>query len=151
MTPHDDRQLGMGRAITRRDFLNGVSIAVSGSLFSTPLVQALAAQEVSAGDLPAQMLPGYYPPERDGLRGSHPGSFEVAHSRAWAKKSVWGPTTELAEEYDLLIQYVRRGCIYPITCQLSSLPYLFINTRSYKIYHLTTIMIKRYNTIQLIT
>ena len=32
-----DRQLGMGRDITRRDFLNGTSIAVVGSLLATPL------------------------------------------------------------------------------------------------------------------
>ena len=36
---------------TRRDFLNGVNVAVTGSLLSTPLSQALAALEVSTGDL----------------------------------------------------------------------------------------------------
>ena len=43
----------------------------------------------------------------------------------------------LIENIDLYNTCV--GVVYPITCQLSSLPYLFINTRSYKIYHLTTI------------
>jgi spermidine dehydrogenase len=80
MSKRHDRELGMDCDITRRDFLNGVNIAVTGSLLSTPLAQALAALEDSAGDLSAQMMPGYYPPARDGLRGSHPGSFEVAHS-----------------------------------------------------------------------
>ena len=75
-----DRQLGMDREITRRDFLNGVNIAVTGSLLSTPLAQALAALDDSGSELSAQMLPGYYPPTRDGLRGSHPGSFDVAHN-----------------------------------------------------------------------
>ena len=74
-----DRELGMDRDITRRDFLSGVNIAVTGSLLSTPLAQALAALEGSAGDASAQMMSGYYPPVRDGMRGSHPGSFEVAH------------------------------------------------------------------------
>ena len=37
---------------------------------------------------------------------------------------------------------MRGGCIYviyPITYQLSSVPYLFINTRFFKIYYLTTV------------
>ena len=59
--------------------MSGVNIAIGGSLLSAPLAQALAAQEVATGDPTAQMKPGYYPPLRDGLRGSHPGSFEVAH------------------------------------------------------------------------
>ncbi len=80
MTSDNDRKLGMDRDISRRDFLNGVNIAVTGSLLSTPLAQALAALEDSAYDRSGQMMPGYYPPVRDGLRGSHPGSFEVAHS-----------------------------------------------------------------------
>ncbi len=71
-----NRQLGMDRDITRRDFLNGSSIALGGSLLATPLSQALAAMDSSSS---AQMMHGYYPPARDGLRGSHPGSFEVAH------------------------------------------------------------------------
>jgi hypothetical protein len=36
------RQLGLDRDITRRDFLNGTSIAVGGSLLATPLAQAMA-------------------------------------------------------------------------------------------------------------
>ncbi len=47
--------------------------------------------------------PLYYPPALTGLRGSHLGSYTHAHSRAWAKKSDWGPTTELKEEYDLVV------------------------------------------------
>jgi len=75
-----DRELGMDRDITRRDFLSGVNIAVTGSLLATPLTQALAALEESSRGVSEQMMPGYYPPTREGLRGSHPGSFEVAHS-----------------------------------------------------------------------
>lgn len=47
--------------------------------------------------------PLYYPPSLTGLRGSHEGSSTHAHSRAWAGKSDWGPTTELKEEYDLIV------------------------------------------------
>ena len=94
----------MDRDITRRDFLNGVNIAVSGSLLSAPLTQALAALEGSASDLSAQMMHGYYPPERDGLRGSHPGSFEVAHlmrdGQRWDDPS---DSIDTGEDYDLVV------------------------------------------------
>ena len=66
-----DRQLGMNKDISRRDFLNGVSIAVGASLLSG---------SVSAQSVGAQDVLGYYPPALTGMRGSHPGSFEVAHS-----------------------------------------------------------------------
>jgi len=44
--------------------------------------------------------PLYYPPALTGLRG---GSFTNAHDRALDRKSDWGPTTELKEEYDLIV------------------------------------------------
>ena len=47
--------------------------------------------------------PSYYPPARTGLRGSHPGSNDHAHSLAWNGRSDWGPTTKLAESYDLVV------------------------------------------------
>jgi spermidine dehydrogenase len=65
-----DRQLGMDKAISRRDFLNGVSIAIGASLLpGTAFTQEFGAQD----------MPGYYPPELTGMRGSHPGSFKTAH------------------------------------------------------------------------
>ncbi len=70
-----DKALGMGRAIDRRDFLNGVAVAIGGGL---------AAGAVAAFAQPGAAWPqdraGYYPPALTGLRGSHPGSFEAAHS-----------------------------------------------------------------------
>ena len=71
---HRDSDLGMGRAIERRDFLNGIAIgtAALSSGLATPAEAALAA-------IP-QNGPGYYPPLLNGMRGSHPGSFETAHS-----------------------------------------------------------------------
>ncbi len=47
--------------------------------------------------------PLYYPPALTGLRGSHPGANTHAHSRAWGKKSDWGPITKLKETYDLIV------------------------------------------------
>ena len=90
--------------ITRRDFLSGVNIAVTGSLLSTPLTQALAALQDSAGVVTAQMMPGYYPPTREGLRGSHPGSFEVAHSlRDGTRWNNPDDSEDTGEEYDLVV------------------------------------------------
>ena len=51
----------------------------------------------------AALKPEYYPPSLTGLRGSHPGSNEHAHSQAWTKQTDWGPTTDLKEEYDLVV------------------------------------------------
>ena len=51
----------------------------------------------------AALDPSYYPPARTGLRGSHPGSYEPAHSRAFTGRSDWGPTTILPEIYDLVV------------------------------------------------
>lgn len=54
-------------------------------------------------DILAALEPSYYPPARTGLRGSHPGSNDHAHARAWAQRSDWGPTTDLKEGYDLVV------------------------------------------------
>lgn len=96
-----DRDLGMDRPITRRDFLNGVCVAVTGSLLSSPLVEALG----TPLPWPApEKEPGYYPPGQTGMRGDHPGSFEVAHALCDGK--TWdelGPEANTGEHYDLVV------------------------------------------------
>src|SRR5277367_3377881 len=88
----------MGAKITRRDFLNGVAIA-AGAAMIPPEMWAEA-----AADLEGQDAPGYYPPAKTGLRGSHVGSFETMHKvrdgAFWddAPKSV-----DTGESYDLVI------------------------------------------------
>lgn len=74
MTRKRDSELGMDRPIARRDFLQGAAVAAAA--FST-MPPALAA--ATEGEKLAQNNPGYYPPTREGMRGSHPGSFEAAH------------------------------------------------------------------------
>ena len=95
-----DRELGMGRSITRRDFLNGVAVGV-GALASPRLTRILAAQESATS---AQDRPGYYPPALTGMRGSHPGAFESAHElrdgEFWEKA---GKPVETGETYDLVV------------------------------------------------
>ena len=51
----------------------------------------------------AALEPTYYPPALTGLRGSHPGSNEHAHSQALTNKIDWGSTTDLREDYDLIV------------------------------------------------
>ena len=80
--------------ISRRDFVNGTLMAAGSSML--PL-------EASGQAAMAALDPSYYPPARTGLRGSHPGSNENAHARAWDGRSDWGPTTKLAETYDLVV------------------------------------------------
>ena len=96
-----DRDLGMDRNITRRDFLNGMAIGAGGALASPWMGELLTAQTPAPS---AQDRPGYYPPTRTGMRGSHPGSFEVAHALRdgtfWAKA---GKRVETGEEYDLIV------------------------------------------------
>ena len=80
--------------ITRRDFINGsLILGVASVLPFGRTIQTVF----------AKLDPSNYPPSLTGLRGSHPGSSIHAHSRAWNKKSDWGPTTNLKEEYDLVV------------------------------------------------
>ncbi|MHC4204896.1 MAG: NAD(P)-binding protein [Planctomycetota bacterium] len=80
--------------ITRRDFVNGTLMAAGASMlrFGVSNQAALAALE-----------PSYYPPSLTGLRGDNVESYTNAHSKALVKKSYWGPTTKLKEEYDLIV------------------------------------------------
>jgi spermidine dehydrogenase len=91
------RDLGEARSIPRRDVLQGVLIgaasALTGSLLRAPLASAAA--------IPATELPGYYPPIRSGMRGSHPGSFEQAH--ALRDGEDLGAVTDTGESYDLVV------------------------------------------------
>ena len=80
--------------ITRRDFVNGTLMAAGSSMLP---FHATGHAAMTATD------PSYYPPARTGLRGSHPGSNDHAHSRAWNQRSDWGPTTKLGASYDLVV------------------------------------------------
>ncbi len=92
-----DRDLGMGRHITRRDFLNGVSVVLTSSLVAPPWLEASALAAAPA----AQDAPGYYPPALTGMRGSHPGSFEVAHEVRNGKR--FDDATDIGEQYDMIV------------------------------------------------
>lgn len=76
--------------ITRRDFLNGVAITIAAGM--TPLQILQAAPDGR-----------YYPPALTGLRGSHVGSFEVAHQMGWEKKAFDTNKLPITEDYDLVV------------------------------------------------
>src|SRR3990172_1228470 len=89
----------MDHPITRRDFLNGARIAVAGSLLAPELSAAL---EALTGRPLSQQDAGYYPPALTGMRGSHDGSFEVAH-RQRDEKRWTGGAAETGETFDLVV------------------------------------------------
>src|SRR5580693_6839410 len=98
MRKERDRTLGMDRTITRRDFLNGCAVAVGASLaVSSPAwLEAMATPDASP-----EKADGYYPPAKTGMRGSHDGSWEVAHAMRDGKK--WPEPTRDTETYDLIV------------------------------------------------
>jgi spermidine dehydrogenase len=87
-------------SIDRRDFLNGVALGTGAALLGQGA--ALAAAPVAASQPTSPDQPGYYPPTRTGLRGSHPGSFEAAHA---LRDGQLDPTqaSEDDEAYDLVV------------------------------------------------
>jgi spermidine dehydrogenase len=98
MSIFSDRELGMDRAISRRDFINDVGIAVAGTALSQAPLQALGRAHQPG------VAATYYPPALTGLRGSHVGSFETAHElgrnrRRWDVASA----ADTSEVYDLVI------------------------------------------------
>jgi len=79
--------------ITRRDFLGGLALGTAaGGLKPLASFAALAGD----GNL-------YYPPALTGMRGNHPGSFEVAHSVAWAGVKYPEPKQYTDDLYDLVV------------------------------------------------
>jgi spermidine dehydrogenase len=97
-----DDDLGMQRRISRRDFLNGMALAVGGACTLPNWAAALLAGDLGGAD-PTRDQP-YYPPALTGLRGSHPGSFEAFHALKDGK--FWdtaGPIARTGETYDLAV------------------------------------------------
>ncbi|MGB6385463.1 MAG: NAD(P)-binding protein [Terriglobales bacterium] len=95
-----DQELGMGAKITRRDFLNGVALTAGAAVIPAEMWAAAAADLQTE----AQDTPGYYPPAKTGLRGSHVGSFEAMHKvRDGAFWDDAPKPVDTGESYDLVI------------------------------------------------
>src|ERR1700746_3043350 len=98
MTEDHDRYLGMHRPITRRDFINGAAVIVAGSLLTGTRLSGRSSETKEPGQA------DYYPPELTGLRGSHPGSCETAHSlRDGAFWKTAPAPLDTKEVYDLVV------------------------------------------------
>jgi spermidine dehydrogenase len=76
--------------ITRRDFINGMAMSVAAGSALSPL-ELLARS------------PTPYPPALTGMRGSHAGSFEVAHGVAREGKRWPKPSALTDDVYDLVV------------------------------------------------
>jgi spermidine dehydrogenase len=95
-----DLALGMRRDITRRDFVSGVSVALSGSL-ALPWARTEALAGPVTPERSLQAMGAGYPPTRTGMRGSHEGSYEVAHQLVGGTR--WDSPVETGERYDLIV------------------------------------------------
>jgi spermidine dehydrogenase len=89
----------MKKDITRRDFLNGTQVAIGASLL-TPWIASCGVAEPTVGPNQFSLDKNYYPPAKNGLRGSHDGSWENMHARVMGEE--WNAET-VDEEYDLVI------------------------------------------------
>ena len=79
--------------ISRRDFINGVALSVAAGSTLSPI--ELLAMTTNEG--------APYPPALTGMRGSHPGSFEVAHALSWGDASWPTPASLTDNVYDLVV------------------------------------------------
>ena len=99
MKKPSDKRLGMQRAITRRDFVQGAAVA-AGAVLQAGAVGASGGANASAGA--QRMTIADYPPVKTGMRGSHPGAYEIAH--ALARDGAKFPEPKSTEEhYDLIV------------------------------------------------
>jgi spermidine dehydrogenase len=98
-----DRDLGMSRKITRRDFLDGVALVVGGSVLAStaPWLHGLGFADSAFAP---EKDPNYYPPALMGMRGNHEGSYTSAHSLRDGE--FWdsaGKPESTGEKYDLVV------------------------------------------------
>src|SRR5262245_59250951 len=94
-----DRDLGMDRPITRRDFLNGTAMAVVGAG-----ALGVMSSGLGAGGRSASAETAAYPPAATGYRGHHQGSWETMHSVC--DGMFWrdaGTAESTGEKYDLVV------------------------------------------------
>ena len=99
-----DKDLGMDREITRRDFLNGVAIGVGGTLIGRGIGKETLLATTALDEFAPEKAPDYYPPARQGMRGNHDGTFTFAHRlRDGEGADSFGDAANTDESYDLIV------------------------------------------------
>ena len=103
MRKPSDKKLGMQRAITRRDFVQGAAVTVGATLHTNALgLPNVATASVSVGAGAEDIEIADYPPIKTGMRGAHPGAYEIAHALARDGAKFPKPTAT-DEHYDLIV------------------------------------------------
>ncbi len=97
MTTPRDRELGMSRDISRRDFVGTVAVGLGAASLLDP--RAAFAQSLRRS---AHAAEDVYPPALTGLRGDHEGSFEAAH-RMRDDGIMLADAHDTKETYDLIV------------------------------------------------
>jgi spermidine dehydrogenase len=99
-----DRELGMERAITRRDFLNGVAIGAGGTLAGVALGAETVLAAAAHDEYAPEKAANYYPPALNGMRGNHDGTFTFAHRlRDGESWDADGAAAKTGESCDLVV------------------------------------------------
>jgi spermidine dehydrogenase len=99
-----DRELGMGRGITRRDFLNGVAIGAGGALANGVIGADTLFAAAALDEYAPEKAANYYPPGLTGMRGNHDGTFTFAHRlRDGERWDSDGAAEKTGETYDLVV------------------------------------------------
>lgn len=98
-TRQTDKLLGMHRRITRRDFVQGAALIAGATLHPNALSDPRISGNAWAPDVNNR---SDYPPAKTGMRGSHPGAYEVAHALGRDGAKFPQPTI-MAEQYDLVV------------------------------------------------
>ena len=99
-----DKDLGMDREITRRDFLNGVVAGLGGTLVGGGFGRETLLAAAAIDEFAPEKAPDYYPPARQGMRGNHDGTFTFAHRlRDGEGADSFGDGASTGESYDLIV------------------------------------------------
>ena len=94
----DYRDLGMGRRIARRDFLNGSALGITGGYAFLKGLSAYATHPATPSS------DANYPPLRHGLRGQYPTAVEeFARIREGKYASFPLSAESINDEFDLVI------------------------------------------------
>jgi spermidine dehydrogenase len=94
----DEKNLGMDRQISRRDFLDGIALSIGGALIPS------AALVLDGSGYASEKASGCYPPALTGMRGNHDGTYTYAHRlRDGELWTALGKLEATGENYDLVI------------------------------------------------